>query len=64
MGDTCQRCGKEFKIDINISDNIWNKIKPDEKPNESDLLCPMCIILKLEKLGKYNAFRLEIISEK
>lgn len=55
MSCKCQRCGNQFKVDINIPDEIWIKISP--KGNEGGLLCAKCIFESLENLG-YGAFEL------
>jgi len=43
----CQRCGKLYGVDIIISNKLWEKIKPTNKPTGAGLLCPECIIKKL-----------------
>jgi len=45
---TCQECGKQYKIDIIIDDDLWENIKPKDKPVGGGLLCPSCIFNKLE----------------
>ena len=49
----CQRCGFNYKVDINLSDTLWNKIH-----GSYNLLCGMCITLLLEGLNKYDYFDL------
>ncbi len=56
MSCKCQECGRQFKIDINIPDNLWEKIKPEGKPKGSGLLCGSCIIKKLEEILDYDYF--------
>ena len=56
MSCTCQICSKEYKIDINIPDYLWKKISPSK--NKAGLLCPICIMEKLEDLLEYDAFEL------
>jgi len=51
----CQQCGKNYRIDLILPDDIWEKIKPDNKPEGGGLLCGSCIMYKLELLGKYSA---------
>ena len=57
MACKCQKCGKKYKMDLIIPDEIWEKITPS-KNKESGLLCPVCIVIKLEKLYGYSMFRL------
>ena len=54
----CQQCGKKYKIDLNISDDLWEKIKPAGKSRGAGLLCGSCIMLKLESILDYSAFEL------
>jgi hypothetical protein len=57
MGCKCQKCGKMFKMDLIVSDNIWKMITPAEN-KKGGLLCPSCIVKMIEKLYGYSAFRL------
>ena len=50
----CQQCGKNYRVDLNIPDNIWEKIKPANKPVGAGLLCGVCIMKKIEDFGKYG----------
>ncbi|MBU0958541.1 MAG: hypothetical protein KKB31_01220 [Nanoarchaeota archaeon] len=56
MSCICQSCSKDYKIDINIPNYLWKKISPSK--NEAGLLCPICIMERLEDLLEYNAFEL------
>jgi len=61
MSCKCQNCGNQFKIDIIIDDDLWNKIKPEGKPDGGGLLCGSCIFSKLEKLlDDYYGFVLKL----
>lgn len=51
---TCQRCGKKYKVDLFIPDDLWEQIKPDDKPKGGGLLCGSCIMDKLESFNKYD----------
>jgi hypothetical protein len=55
LGCLCQGCGSRYKIDFNLPDKIWEKIKPQGK--QGGLLCGKCIVEKLESLG-FGAFEL------
>ena len=46
----CQRCKKEYTIDLMIQDKLWNYITPS-KYKEGGLLCPTCTCEKLAELG-------------
>jgi hypothetical protein len=56
MSCTCQVCGKKYKMDLWIPDCIWEEIKPDGKSEGQGLLCPMCIMERIEKRVGYDAF--------
>jgi len=52
MGCKCQKCEKIFNIDMNVHNDIWEKIKPYQKSVGAGLLCPSCVIDRLcEALG-------------
>lgn len=57
MSCRCQRCGRQYKVDILMPDEIWEKIKPKGKPVGAGLLCGACITDALEKMG-YSAWKL------
>jgi len=54
----CQECGNKYKIDLNIPNELWEKIKPKNKPIGAGLLCGSCIMKKLEDILDYDAFEL------
>lgn len=54
----CQECGKLYKIDLLIPDDLWNKITPNKKHKHAGLLCGSCIMVKLEKMLDYDYFHL------
>ena len=58
MACTCQRCGERYKVDLIVSDELWEKIKPEVKKKGSGLLCGRCIAERIEKMG-YNAYTLK-----
>jgi len=54
MSCKCQNCGKYYKVDLVVPDELWNKIKPDGKPEGSGLLCGSCIMARIEELSDYD----------
>jgi hypothetical protein len=58
MSCKCQSCGKSYKVDINIPDDIWEQIKPTGKPVGAGLLCVPCIMKCIEKIDEYDSFDL------
>lgn len=56
---TCQRCGKFYKVDVIVDDELWeNHVKPKNKPKDDGLVCGSCIMKAIEDIGDYGAFRL------
>ena len=60
MSCKCQECGKDYKVDIIVDDELWKKISP--KKSDSGMLCGRCIVDKVEKLNEYNAFSVKEIA--
>jgi len=54
MSCKCQECGKQFKVDLNIPDKLWGKIKPKNKSEDAGLLCGSCIMKKIEEINNYD----------
>jgi len=57
MACTCQICGRKYKVDLNIPDELWKRIK---MPG-INLLCGSCIMSRIEALGEYDA--LHVVSD-
>lgn len=57
MACKCQKCRREYKLDLLIPDKIWENITPS-KNKEGGLLCPSCIVIELEKIYGYSMFKL------
>jgi len=60
MSCICQQCGNEYRIDLLVPDDIWEKIKHIDKPKEAGLLCGMCIMDQLESFNTYGAINANI----
>lgn len=58
----CQECGNQFKVDFLVSDELWEEIKPPNKPEGGGLLCGSCIANKIEAIGEYAVYN--VIREK
>lgn len=57
-GCVCQKCGCHYKVDVLVSDNIWEIIRPTNKTESSGLLCGVCILKKIESWNKFGAYKL------
>lgn len=53
MSCKCYCCGKLYKVDLNIPDELWKIIKPKDK-SFGGLLCGSCIMDKLENISSYD----------
>jgi hypothetical protein len=43
MSCKCQRCGKNYSVDFNVPDDIWEIINRDVDKGHINLLCPECV---------------------
>lgn len=53
MSCKCQRCGQDYKVDVMIPDELW-----DEISGSRDMLCGTCIMILIEYIDEYKAFKL------
>lgn len=66
MSCTCHKCKKTFKTDLVVTDHLWAEIytlDPEKSKQGGGLLCPCCIIKKLEDLGYYSYFDLRFLKK-
>lgn len=56
-GCLCGRCGRRYRVDVQVPDALWSSIAGD-----TSLLCPRCIADGLEARGEFDAFRLVAVS--
>lgn len=61
-GCICQECGTNYVTDVLVSDELWEKIKPLDKPQGTGLLCGHCILDKLEFM-KQTTYILKEVSK-
>ena len=59
MSCICQECGKKYTVDLIISDEMWNRIKPNGKSKDGGLLCGACIMAKIERISGYDYWYLK-----
>jgi len=58
-GCTCHVCGKKYHVDLNVSDEIWKRIRPDKsRPVSAGLMCGECVMAAIEQEGNYGAYTL------
>ena len=63
MSCKCQICGKQYKVDILITDELWeNKVKLPSNTKGDGLLCGECIIRRIETFSDYSAYKLTPIT--
>jgi len=58
MSCKCQGCGNQYRIDIGVPDEIWERIQPSGKAVGAGLLCGSCIVARLEAMGVYGSYEL------
>jgi len=58
MSCKCQECGNQYKIDLIIPDELWERIKPEGKPVGAGMLCGSCIMKKIEDINDYSCYSL------
>ena len=61
IGCKCQSCGKQYRVDLLIPDELWEKIKPQDKSKGAGLLCGLCIMKKIEQFKNYGVYRMKEI---
>lgn len=52
MSCLCTSCGKKYKVDLNIPDNLWYDISAFRQ--NPGLLCGSCIMYFIEKISNYD----------
>lgn len=55
MSCKCQACGVQYKVDLVVPDQVWERIKPSGKAKDAGLLCGRCIMDRIEDFGEYGA---------
>ena len=58
MSCKCQSCENQYKVDLLIPDELWEKIKPKNKKEGIGLLCGSCIMIRIEAISDYDAWHL------
>jgi len=58
MSCKCQGCGKQYRIDVGVTDEIWERIKPSGKAVGAGMLCGSCIMARLESFNEYGSYEL------
>lgn len=57
-GCKCQCCGRRYRVDLLVPEDLWKKItiRPDDLA--AGLLCGRCIMSRIEDLGEFDAFEM------
>lgn len=59
MPCTCHGCGRRYRVDVLVSDELWGRIGPrDRQDPGAGLLCGPCILAAIERLGEHDAYAL------
>lgn len=59
MSCKCQGCGKQYRVDVGVPDEVWECIKPSGKAKGAGLLCGSCIMARLEAMDVYGSYELK-----
>ncbi len=54
----CEACQADYRVDVLVPNDLWERIKPFGKPQGGGLLCGPCIMGNIEALDEYAAFHL------
>jgi glycyl-tRNA synthetase (class II) len=57
MSCKCQNCKKQYRVDLLIPNELWERVKPKGKTMASGLLCGSCIMKRIEQLNNYRALK-------
>ena len=60
MSCLCQQCNNQYTVDILVSDELWEQIKPKNKPKGAGMLCGSCIMSNIEMISDYASYILRI----
>ena len=47
-GCTCHECGRHYRVDVNVPDDLWRTIGMTER---AGLLCGPCILARVEEIA-------------
>lgn len=61
-GCLCHGCGRRYKVDFLVPDDLWDRIRPAGSSGEGGLLCGPCVAERVEALGEFGAWRMERVS--
>lgn len=62
-GCLCQGCGRRYRVDLLVPDELWEKVRPDDKDGAAGLLCGPCIMIALELRGEFGSYSLAALSQ-
>lgn len=53
QGCLCQGCGRRYRVDLLLNDELWKWIRYPDNPT---LLCGVCIMERIEQIGSFDYF--------
>lgn len=56
MSCVCQQCGRDYKVDLIIPSDFWERIKPEGKSKREGCLCGSCIMSNIEDFNQHGVF--------
>jgi hypothetical protein len=54
-GCLCQGCGRRYRVDVMLADELWKRVCYPDWPN---LLCGICIMERIEQLREFDYYDL------
>ena len=61
-GCLCQGCGRRYRVDFNVPDAVWQRIRPNGSSLHGGLLCGQCIVDRIEALGRFAVYEVQCVS--
>lgn len=55
-GCKCQGCGRRYRVDLVVPEDLWRQIRPEGPVVKAGLLCGRCVMDRVEQLGQFGAF--------
>ena len=60
-GCVCHGCGRPYRVDLIVPDDLWRQIRPDQsRLITAGLLCGMCIMARIELRGEFGGYFLAL----
>lgn len=58
-GCLCQSCGRRYRVDVMLADELWKRI---QYPDWLNLLCGICIMERIEQFREFDYYDLKALN--